>query len=258
MLLRLIPKIFYVDVEVGIDLFVRALAFEIVHRDDTLVVVARDNAKAYLVEDAEFAAKDRPEIAIETDTIDAVHADVRARAPDRLHPNLAAVARRPWGAREFAVRDESDVCVVFRQWESAATKNRSIPAAAVIPVLQVSDVAAAARWLTDAIGFRERLRIGDHRVQLVFGDGALVVAEASAPPTTSGDSIMLRVENLDAVFANALRFGATAERAPEDHAYGERQATLRTPFGHVFTLSQSIADVDPADWGGVVGDAGLD
>jgi hypothetical protein len=26
-------------------------------------------------------------------------------------------------------------------------------------------------------GFRERLRIGNHRVQLVFGDGALVVTQ---------------------------------------------------------------------------------
>jgi uncharacterized protein (DUF302 family) len=120
MLLRLIPKIFYADVEVGIDLFVRALGFEIGHRDDTLVVVARDGAKAYLVQDAEFAAKDRPEIAIETDTIDALYAEIRARAPERLHPNLAAVTLRPWGAREFGMRDASDVCVVFRQWPDAA------------------------------------------------------------------------------------------------------------------------------------------
>lgn len=119
MMQRLIPKIFYADVEVGIDLFVRALGFTIAHRDDTLVVVARDNAKAYLVEDTEFAAKDRPEIAIETDTIDAIWDEVRARAPGRLHANLAGIVRRPWGAREFAVRDESDVCVVFRQWDEA-------------------------------------------------------------------------------------------------------------------------------------------
>src|SRR5215467_7325080 len=113
MLQRLIPKIFYADVEIGIDLFVRVLGFEIAYRDDTLVVVARDNAKAYLVEDAEFAAKDRPEIAIDTDTIDALYEEVSARAPDRLHPNVSRVTLRPWGAREFAVRDESSVCVVF-------------------------------------------------------------------------------------------------------------------------------------------------
>jgi hypothetical protein len=115
-MLRLIPKLFYAHMEDGLDLFVDGLGFAVLHRDDTLAVVARDGAKAYLVQDADYAAKDRPEIAIETDTIDALHADIAARRPQLLHPNLATVQDRPWGAREFAVRDATGVCVVFRQW----------------------------------------------------------------------------------------------------------------------------------------------
>ncbi len=47
--------------------------------------------------------------------------------------------------------------------EAAMTKpaNRSIPSADVIPVLRVHDVRGAARWLVDALGFRERRRIAD-------------------------------------------------------------------------------------------------
>ena len=113
---RLIPKIFYADVNDGVDLFVDVLGFAVLHRDDTLVVVERDTAKAYLEQDAEFAAKDRPEIAIETDTIDALYAEIAARRPECLHPNLKTVRARPWGAREFGVLDRTGVCVVFRQW----------------------------------------------------------------------------------------------------------------------------------------------
>ena len=105
----LIPKIFYTDSAVGIDLFVAGLGFAVLHRDDTLVVVGRDDCKAYLVEDAEFAAKDRPELAIETDTIAALHRDIAARRPELLHPNAREVTRKPWGALEFAVRDQSGV-----------------------------------------------------------------------------------------------------------------------------------------------------
>jgi len=118
MLTALIPKVFYDDVTVGLDLFAGGIGMEVLHRDDTLVVLARDQAKVYLVRDAEFAAKDRPELAIETDDIDAVYADIAGRRPDLLHPNLNRVTRREWGAREFALLDATTVCVVFRDWSA--------------------------------------------------------------------------------------------------------------------------------------------
>lgn len=116
MLTRLIPNIFYANMQDGLDLFVEGLGFKLLHRDGKLAVVERDVAKAYLVEDAEFAAKDRPEIAIETDAIEDLHAEVSSRRPELLHPNGRVIARKPWSAREFAVLDKSGVCVVFRQW----------------------------------------------------------------------------------------------------------------------------------------------
>ena len=42
------------------------LSFQVHHQDAALAVIERDDAKAYLVESADFAAKDRPEITIET------------------------------------------------------------------------------------------------------------------------------------------------------------------------------------------------
>lgn len=116
MLLKLIPKIFYSQMSDALDLFVDVLGFTVMHNDETLCVVARDGAKAYLVESVEFAAKDRPEIAIETDCIEALYAEISARRPQALHPNLHSIKTQPWGPREFAVRDKTGVCVIFRQW----------------------------------------------------------------------------------------------------------------------------------------------
>jgi hypothetical protein len=118
MLTILIPKIFYSDIAVGLDLFVGGVGLQVLHRDDTLVVAGRNQIKVYLVEDSEYAARDRPELCIETDDIHAVYADVSARRPDLLHPNLARVTRQPWGPCEFAIRDTSDVCVIFRDWST--------------------------------------------------------------------------------------------------------------------------------------------
>jgi len=81
-----------------------------------MAIVERDTAKAMLVESPEFAAKDRPEIAIETDTIDPYYREISARHPDLLHPNGKTVTLKPWGAREFALRDVTGVCVIFRQF----------------------------------------------------------------------------------------------------------------------------------------------
>ncbi|HEV8441902.1 MAG TPA: hypothetical protein VGQ27_00430 [Steroidobacteraceae bacterium] len=118
---KLIPKIFFDRLEQGLDLFVTGLAFKVLYRDDDMAVVERDGAKAYLVQSPEFAAKDRPELAIETDQVDAIYQEISSRVPHLLHPNSKAVTLRPWGAREFAVRDATDVCVIFRQWPSATT-----------------------------------------------------------------------------------------------------------------------------------------
>jgi hypothetical protein len=116
MIQRLIPKIFYNQLSEGIDLFVDCLGFKVLYRDETLAVVERDGAKAYVVESAEYAAKDRPEIALETDTIHDFYAEIKARRPEMLHPNLPEIRRQPWGPLEFAVLDKTTVCVVFRQW----------------------------------------------------------------------------------------------------------------------------------------------
>ena len=116
MMTRLVPNIFYNRLSEGLDLFVTCLGFKVLHQDATLAVVERDGAKAYIVESPEFAAKDRPQIAIETDTIDELYREISSKSPQMLHPNSKTIEKKPWGAREFGVRDKTDVCVVFRQF----------------------------------------------------------------------------------------------------------------------------------------------
>ena len=101
MMLRLVANIFYEKLSDGLDLFVTCLGFSVLYQDDQLAVVSRDGAKAYLVESAEFAAKDRPQIAIETDTIEDMFEEVSIRTPDILHPRSNQIELKPWGFREF-------------------------------------------------------------------------------------------------------------------------------------------------------------
>jgi hypothetical protein len=116
MIQRLIPKVFYNTLQDGLELFEACLGFKIVYQDEGLAVVERDGVKAYVVASAEYAAKDRPELALETDTIDELYEEISGRHPEMLHPNLSRIQRQPWGPLEFAVLDKTLVCVVFRQW----------------------------------------------------------------------------------------------------------------------------------------------
>ncbi len=115
---NLIPKIFYARLQDGLEFFVDGLGFAILYQDARMAVVARDGAKAYIVESPESAALDRPELGIDTDNIDAIYAEMCARSRHLLHPNSNSVSRKPWGSKEFAMLDKTTVCVVFREWPS--------------------------------------------------------------------------------------------------------------------------------------------
>jgi len=133
--------------------------------------------------------------------------------------------------------------------------NRSMPTSTVIPVLSYPDVETACRWLCDAFGFETRLMIGNHRAQLGFGDGAIVVTELkSGELMRKGGpfTVMVRVEDVDAHHRRAARHGAAILSGPTSHPYGERQYSCGDLAGHNWTFSQSIADVAPQDWGGIV------
>ena len=125
--------------------------------------------------------------------------------------------------------------------------NRSVPASSVIPVLAYADVPAASDWLCEAFGLRERLRIGDHRAQLVYGDGAVILTELHGEPAAS--AVHVRVEDAAAHHDRARRRGAQIANEPEDYPYGERQYSAVDLGGHRWTFSESIADVDPVAWG---------
>ena len=132
--------------------------------------------------------------------------------------------------------------------------NRSIPRATVIPVLAYPDVNQAAAWLCDAFGFSVRLRIGNHRVQLNVGDGAVIVREMRLNEVSGalgmGHSVTIRVEDVDTHCNRAKDRGARITQEPLTHPYGERQYNADDFAGHSWTFSQSVADVRPEEWGG--------
>jgi uncharacterized glyoxalase superfamily protein PhnB len=135
-------------------------------------------------------------------------------------------------------------------------QNHSIPSSTVIPVLIYPDVREAVAWLSAAFGFAERVRIGeDHRSQLQFGDGAMIVGDVRGDrrPPRPGEvthSVVVRVEDARAHCERAREHGARILMEPTDFEYGERQYNAEDPAGHQWTFSETLADVVPETWGG--------
>jgi uncharacterized glyoxalase superfamily protein PhnB len=139
----------------------------------------------------------------------------------------------------------------------ALSSNRSIPRATVIPVLIYPDVREAVAWLERVFGFAERVQIGeDHRSQLEFGDGAVIVGDVRKErrPPRAGEvthSVIVRVADVEGHCRRAREQGARIVSELEDFPFGERQYTAEDLAGHQWTFSQTLADVAPEEWGGV-------
>ena len=121
---------------------------------------------------------------------------------------------------------------------------------AVTPYLIVEDAAGFLDFLTNAFGAVERLRIpmgegliGHAEVEI---GGAAVMLSDEAPPDfpVSSSQIHLYVEDVDAVYAQAVGAGATGVAEPADQFYGDRIARVADPSGNVWSIACHVEDVD--------------
>ena len=126
------------------------------------------------------------------------------------------------------------------------------------PVLIYPDVRAAVAWLEAALGFEEKVRIGDaHRAQLRVGtDGAVVVADVRGGQVAPGEGLVthlvkVRVPDVDAAFARARARGARVVEDLETWPYGERSGVVEDLAGHRWELTQTLRDTAPEEWGGI-------
>jgi uncharacterized glyoxalase superfamily protein PhnB len=93
------------------------------------------------------------------------------------------------------------------------------------------------------------MRIGDGGA-VIIGD----VRHGRVPPRPgeSTHSVTVRVDDANTHCALSRGHGAEILMEPTDFEYGERQYSVADPWGHQWTFSQTLDDVDPATWGGIL------
>lgn len=128
------------------------------------------------------------------------------------------------------------------------------------PYLIVSEGMRALEFYKEAFGAEELMRLPGPGGKLMhgeirIGDSPIMLADefpeigARSPKSYGGSpvSLMLYVEDVDAMFARAIAAGAVEVRPVQNQFYGDRSGTLTDPFGHQWTLSTHVEDVSPEE-----------
>ena len=110
----------------------------------------------------------------------------------------------------------------------------------VQPVLPVVDVAAAAAYFVEVLGFEIDFLYGEPPVhgRVRSGDGSYgepiyIHLARSAPDDCPEVELRIHVgSDVDGLYAEYLRRGAQIEEAPVSRPWGLREFLLRTPDGH--------------------------
>jgi PhnB protein len=130
----------------------------------------------------------------------------------------------------------------------------------ITPNLVVSDAAKALEFYRKALGAEESVRMPGPggkilHAEMRIGDSVFMLGEEGpefgtrSPKTIGGSpvSFYLYCENVDAAFDRAVKAGATSRSAPATMFWGDRVGRLEDPFGHLWTLSQHVADPTPEE-----------
>ena len=128
------------------------------------------------------------------------------------------------------------------------------------PYLAVQDAAEAIEFYTRAFGAQEIVRMHGPdgaigHAELQIGDSKVMLADpfpqsSSRPPHELGGtsaSVFMYVEDVDAVFKQAVDAGATATMEVADQFWGDRFGTVTDPFGHVWSIATHIEDLTPEE-----------
>ena len=122
----------------------------------------------------------------------------------------------------------------------------------VSPYLIVDDAGALLDFLTAAFDGEERERIAMPSGQVMhaeirIGNSMVMMGGARPGADAAKTSLYLYVEQVDAVYRQALAAGAVSVMAPADQFYGDRNAGITDPAGNTWWIATHIEDVPPAE-----------
>lgn len=156
--------------------------------------------------------------------------------------SLYEPAMQFWGENESGVRDPFG-----NEWYITPPAKK-YPHPTVQPYLHLHDAEKMIPFLEAAFGAKAE---GVHKwpggaiahATVLIGDGEIEIDEAFRANRQTQCHLHLYVPDTDAVYAQALRAGATTIEAPNDKPYGDRSAGVKDAWGNSWFIATHIKDV---------------
>lgn len=130
----------------------------------------------------------------------------------------------------------------------------------VSPALAVDGAAEAIEFYKRAFGAKERFVMPGPEgmiahAELEIGDSVVMLSDpfphsTVRPPKELGGTsvgVFVYVEDVDSVFEQAVKEGATVTMALEDMFWGDRFGSVTDPYGHSWSLATHVEDVPPEE-----------
>ena len=124
----------------------------------------------------------------------------------------------------------------------------------ITPYLVVKGASKAIDFYKKAFGATELFRMDGPNgtvahAEIKIGDSPVMLADENpqmgygAPEGRTPVGLMIYVDDVDKVAAQAVAAGIKTERAVEDQFYGDRSGNFVDPFGHRWTIATHKEDV---------------
>jgi len=157
--------------------------------------------------------------------------------------SLMTVADQPYGERSGAVED-----VHGNRWYIATP---FVPQQTIAQDLHTVTVyfhpIGAQRFIdfvTNAFAGKELMRHAEGDVimhaKVQIGDSVIELGEARYPTQPLPTAIYLYVDDVDAMYEQALKAGGISMLAPTDQPYGDRSAWVKDPFDNVWYVAAPV------------------
>lgn len=130
----------------------------------------------------------------------------------------------------------------------------------VTPHIVIRDAAKAIEFYKKAFNAEENYRMPGPGGKLMhaeirIGDSIVMLADempdmGSKSPQALGGTpggLMIYTKDVDAMFQQAVKAGATVEMPVSNMFWGDRYGKLRDPFGHSWAIATHVEDVPPEE-----------